>query len=145
MPPVQDNGVGMTAATPATIDINYILAERSREYFGEGYRWLIWYVRKMDRNRFHLPNLWHQYRDHTPATVTRTISPYLYLRPIPTGQLDGMEMTTEEKAAYQNPILIFRIVLQLFAENYVIHLTERLVVWKIREDIVRLPIVRVPF
>ena len=35
----QDNGAAMTAATPATIDINYILAERSREYFGEGYRW----------------------------------------------------------------------------------------------------------
>jgi len=29
--------------------------------------------------------------------------PYLYLRPIPRGQLDGMEMTDEEKAAYQNP------------------------------------------
>lgn len=29
----------MTAATPATIDINYILDERSREFYGEGYRW----------------------------------------------------------------------------------------------------------
>nr|GFB13004.1 hypothetical protein [Tanacetum cinerariifolium] len=36
---VQDNSAAMTTATPATIDINYILAERSREYFAEGYRW----------------------------------------------------------------------------------------------------------
>lgn len=28
---------------------------------------------------------------------------YMYLMPIPKGQLDGMEMSDEEKAAYQNP------------------------------------------
>ena len=27
----------------------------------------------------------------------------MYLFPIPQGQLNGMEMTAEEKAAYQNP------------------------------------------
>ena len=36
---VADNSAAVTAATPATIDINYILAERSREFFGEGLRW----------------------------------------------------------------------------------------------------------
>ena len=36
---VQDNSAAMIAATPDVIDINYILAERSREYYGEGYRW----------------------------------------------------------------------------------------------------------
>ena len=36
----------MVAATPATIDINYILDERSRELFGEGYRWMILYAHK---------------------------------------------------------------------------------------------------
>ena len=34
-----DNSAAMVAATPATIDINYILAESSREYYGEGFRW----------------------------------------------------------------------------------------------------------
>ncbi|MDO8929117.1 MAG: RagB/SusD family nutrient uptake outer membrane protein, partial [Bacteroidota bacterium] len=34
-----DNSAAMIAATPATIDINYILAESSREYYGEGFRW----------------------------------------------------------------------------------------------------------
>lgn len=36
---IADRSAEMIAATPAEIDINYILAERSREYFGEGYRW----------------------------------------------------------------------------------------------------------
>ena len=38
-----------------------------------------------------------------PATVTRNIQTYHYLRPIPQGQLDNMRMDDAEKAAYQNP------------------------------------------
>jgi hypothetical protein len=34
-----DYSAALVAATPVVIDINYILDERSREYFGEGYRW----------------------------------------------------------------------------------------------------------
>jgi len=41
--------------------------------------------------------------DRTIQTVTRTILPKHYLDPIPQGQIDGMDMTTAEKAAYQNP------------------------------------------
>lgn len=37
----RDFSAEMTAATPATIDINYILDERSREFYGEGYRWFV--------------------------------------------------------------------------------------------------------
>jgi hypothetical protein len=99
-----DNSAAMIAATPATIDINYILAERSREYYGEGFRWF-------DLVR---TQKWAEiaatYRiasstkgDHNAQTITRNIQPYLYLRPIPQAQLDGMEMTADEKAAYQNP------------------------------------------
>ena len=36
---IEDNSDAMIAATPMEIDIDYILEERSREYFGEGYRW----------------------------------------------------------------------------------------------------------
>jgi hypothetical protein len=101
---VADNSAAMTAATPATIDINYILAERSREYYGEGYRWF-------DLVR---TQTWADiaasykicgtaYGDHTPVTVTRTIEPKFYLRPIPDAQIQGMEMSADEKAAYQNP------------------------------------------
>jgi len=99
----RDFSAEMTAATPATIDINYILDERSREFFGEGYRWF-------DLVR---TQKWNEYADsyvicggkgdHTPQTYSRTIEAFHYLRPIPQGQLDGMEMTKEEKMAYQNP------------------------------------------
>ncbi len=84
--------------------IDYILDELSREYFGEGRRWVdlartqTWHERAktyticgMDANSV------------TPETVTRDIQDYLYLRPIPQGQLDAMEMTAEERAAFQNP------------------------------------------
>jgi hypothetical protein len=100
----EDNSAALIAATPATIDINYILAERSREYYAEGYR------------RFDLirTQKWAELSatyticgtaigDHTPVTVTRTITPNLYLRPIPQGQIDGMQMSAAEKQAYQNP------------------------------------------
>lgn len=103
-PFVADNSAAMVAATPATIDINYILAERSREYFGEGHRWFD-LVRTQKWNE--LAGTYEiassNYGDHTPQTFTRTIQPFHYLRPIPRGQIDAMDMTAEEKAAYQNP------------------------------------------
>jgi hypothetical protein len=101
---VQDNSAAMTAATPATIDINYILAERSREYYGEGFRWFD-LVRTQTWGT--LASTYRiggsNYGDHTPQTFTRNIQAYLYLRPIPQGQIDGMDMSTADKAAYQNP------------------------------------------
>ncbi|WP_286862547.1 MULTISPECIES: RagB/SusD family nutrient uptake outer membrane protein [Sphingobacterium] len=94
----------MLAATPAQITLNYILAERSREYYGEGYRWYD-LVRTQTWS-----DIAKTYRiagsnvgDHTPATFTRSIQPFHYLRPIPQGQLDAMDMSAAEKAAYQNP------------------------------------------
>ncbi|WP_100614351.1 RagB/SusD family nutrient uptake outer membrane protein [Confluentibacter citreus] len=101
---IEDNSALLTAATPAVIDIDYILAERSREYFGEGYRWL-------DLVR---TQKWGEYAasykiagttkgDHNAVTVNRTILPYHYLRPIPQGQIDSMEGTAAEKEEYQNP------------------------------------------
>lgn len=94
----------LVAATPATITVDYLLDERLREYYGEGQRWFelvrtqTWAERA---STFTSGGI--QWTDHTPVKGTRDIQKYLYLRPIPTGQLDGMEMTDEEKAAYQNP------------------------------------------
>ncbi len=100
----EDHSSDVTAATPAIIDINYILAERSREYYGEGYRWFdLVRTQKWTELAGTYQICGAAYGNHTPATITRTIEPKHYLRPIPQGQLDGMEMTTEEKAAYQNP------------------------------------------
>jgi hypothetical protein len=101
---VADNSVALTDATPATIDINYILAERSREYYGEGYRWFdLVRTQKWAELASTYEICGSDKGDHTPVTVKRDIQPYLYLRPIPQGQLDAMELTVEEKAAYQNP------------------------------------------
>ena len=101
---VADFSKEMTDATPATITIDYILDERMREYFGDGFRW------------FHLvrTQTWAERAgkyticgpgagDHTPATVTRSIQNFHYLRPIPQGQLDNMKMDEAAKKAYQNP------------------------------------------
>ncbi len=101
---VADNSAAMVAATPMDIDIDYILAERSREYYGEGYRWL-------DLVRTQTwADIAGSYEicsstigDHTAAPFTRNITPDLYIRPIPTGQLDAMDMTEEERDAFQNP------------------------------------------
>ena len=99
---VEDNSAAMTAATPAAIDINYILAERSREYYGEGYRWFdLARTQKWAELASTYSIAGTSYGNHTPQTFTRTIEPYLYLRPIPQGQIDAM---TGDKAAYQNPV-----------------------------------------
>ncbi len=100
----QDNSAAMIAATPATIDINYILAERSREYYGEGYRWLdLVRTQKWDEIAKTYTICGIAAGDHTPVKVNRTIEKFHYLRPVPQGQIDGMTMTDEEKKAYQNP------------------------------------------
>jgi len=99
-----DNSASMTAATPAVIDINYVLDERSREYYGEGVRWFdlvrtqTWNTRAAS---FTISGV--AKGDHTPVKYNRTIPPTAYLRPIPQSQLDGMEMTAEQKTAYSNP------------------------------------------
>jgi hypothetical protein len=101
---VVDNSAAMIAATPATITVDYILAERSREFYGEGYRWFdLVRTQKWAAIAATYEICGTAYGDHTPVTYTRTIEARHYLRPIPQGQIDGMEMTAEEKAAYQNP------------------------------------------
>jgi len=101
---VADNSAALVAATPATIDIDYILAERSREYFGEGLRWFdLVRTQKWTQVATTYQICGPNNGDHTPITVTRTIQPNFYLRPIPQAQLDFMEATAEELKAYQNP------------------------------------------
>lgn len=101
---IVDNSAAMMAATPQTITIPYILSELSREYYGQGDRWLD-LVRTQE---------WAQlastyticgsgWGDHTPQTITRTITPQDYLRPIPIGQINDMQESAAQLAAYQNP------------------------------------------
>lgn len=108
----EDHSAAMIAATPANIDIDYILEERSREFFGEGYRWYdlirtqTWKEKAGSYSIAGNPNNPSDLNDpllHTPRTFQRGIETYHYMRPIPQGQMDGMEMTAAEKSAYQNP------------------------------------------
>ena len=99
-----DHSAEMLAATPATITIDYILDERSREFWGEGYRWfdLVRTQKWAERaTTYHIAG--SGYTDKDLQEFKRDIPAGYYLRPIPQGQLDGMEMDPAEKAAYQNP------------------------------------------
>lgn len=101
---VKDYSAKLKALTPQKITIPYILAERSREYFGSGKRWLdlvrtqMW---KKVASTYKIGG--SEYGDHTPKTVTRNIQKYLYLRPIPQSQIDALQEDAKAKAAYQNP------------------------------------------
>ena len=99
-----DHSAEMLAATPATITIDYILDERSREFWGEGYRWfdLVRTQKWAERaTTYHIAG--DGYTDKDLSEYKRDIPVGYYLRPIPQGQIDGMEMDDAEKAAYQNP------------------------------------------
>ncbi len=103
-PLAADYSAEMVAATPATITIDYILDERSREFWGEGYRWfdLVRTQKWAERATvYHIAG--SGYTDNTLEEFKREITPGRYLRPIPQGQIDGLMMSTEEKANYQNP------------------------------------------
>ena len=99
-----DNSTEMVEATPATITIDYILDERSREFWGEGYRWydLVRTQTWADRaTNYRIAG--SNPTDKDLQNFKRTIPAGYYLRPIPQGQIDGMMMSDEEKTAYQNP------------------------------------------
>ena len=99
-----DNSAAMVAATPATITIDFILDERSREFWGEGYRWFdLVRTQKWAERASTYRIAGSGYTDKDLETFKRDIPAGYYIRPIPQGQLDGMEMTDEEKANYQNP------------------------------------------
>ena len=99
-----DHSAEMVAATPATITIDFILDERSREFWGEGYRWfdLVRTQKWAERATvYHIAG--DGYTDKDLMEFKRDIPANYYIRPIPQGQLDAMEMSAEERANYQNP------------------------------------------
>jgi hypothetical protein len=99
-----DHSAEMVAATPDQITIDFILDERSREFWGEGYRWFDLVRTQTWAKRAGTYRIAGSgYTDKDLETFKRDIPAGYYIRPIPQGQLDGMEMTPEEKKAYQNP------------------------------------------
>lgn len=94
----------LTAATPSTITIDYILDERMREYYGDGFRWFdLVRTQTWDKRAGKYTVCGTNKSDHTPVTHNREIEKYHYLRPIPKSQLDNMKMDDAAKEAYQNP------------------------------------------
>lgn len=101
---VADFSQQMKDATPQTITIDFLVDELSREYFGEGRRWYDLVRTQTWRERaetFHIAG--PSTEDYTPEEFHRDIPDGYYLRPIPQAQLDGMEMTDDERNQYQNP------------------------------------------
>jgi len=101
---VEDNSAAMIAATPASITIDYILAERSREFYAEGGRWYdLTRTGKLEEYASKYFICENSPQQVVATEHTRDIKPYHYLRPIPQSQLDRMIGTAEEKSAFQNP------------------------------------------
>lgn len=94
----------LTSATPSPITIDYILEERSREFYGEGLRWYdLVRTQKWIEKAQTYQICGFDKGDHELKTTTRDMQTFNYLRPIPRGQLEALEMTPAEKRAYQNP------------------------------------------
>jgi len=90
--------------TPQTITIDYILDESLRENFAAGFRWFeLVRTQTWEKRAGTYTICGAGVNDITPQKFTRTIEKKDYLRPIPISQIDGMQMSEEEKAAYQNP------------------------------------------
>jgi hypothetical protein len=99
-----DHSAEMVASTPEVITIDYILDERSREFWGEGYRWFdLVRTQKWGERATTYRIAGSGYTDKDLQTFKRDIPAGYYLRPIPQGQLDGLIMSKDEKEAYQNP------------------------------------------
>jgi hypothetical protein len=97
-----DHGAEMIAATPATIDIDYILMERSRELYAENLRWYD-LTRTGKLEEYAGAYTMCEANSFTAVAHTRPIEAKHYLRPIPSTQFDNMDNTDAEKEAYQNP------------------------------------------
>ncbi len=99
---VENYGDELVAKIQRPITIDYILDERLREYWGEGYRWFD-LVRTQTWEK--LAGVYHisDANGRQAKEVKRDIKKHYYLRPIPQGQIDALQMDDAEKAAYQNP------------------------------------------
>lgn len=100
----------MASLTPSNPDIDYLLDERMRELYGEQLRWYdLVRTKKLSRAATYSiaefsPTELKETTLHTRSgLVGITDNSYLYLRPIPQGFIDNLDMTESEKAAYQNP------------------------------------------
>lgn len=103
-----DKVQAMIDATPATITIDYILDERSRELCGEQMRWFDLKRTGKWRDRATTYTIVETVKENgvdvkKVITNTRDIKAHYDLRPIPDTQIALMGNTAQEKKDYQNP------------------------------------------
>lgn len=100
---VADFSAEMVAKTPKTITIDFLLDEMLREYFGEGKRWFDLTRTQQWLERALTYTISETTTSHKPVTSTRNIIELNYMNPIPQSQINAMNMSEEEKMAYQTP------------------------------------------
>ena len=98
-----DFSAELTAKTPNPVTIDFILDELLREYYGEGKRWFDLARTQQWLERALTYTITETATSHTPVTNTRDIIELNYMNPIPQGQINAMQMSEEEKKAYQTP------------------------------------------
>ena len=104
-PVSRDYSAELVAEIPATITIDWLLDEYSREFFAEYRRWydLVRTQTWIERASTYLMGEDYNKGDTMEKEWKRQIDKHHYIRPIPVGQLNGLDMSEEELAAYQNP------------------------------------------
>ena len=98
-----DFSAELTAKTPNPVTIDFLLDEMLREYYGEGKRWFDLARTQQWLERALTYTITETQTTHTPVTSTRDIIELNYMNPIPQGQINAMQMSEEEKKAYQTP------------------------------------------
>ncbi len=103
----RDYSAELVAAIPATITIDWLLDEYSREFFGEARRWydLVRTQTWIERASTYLMGEDYNRGDTMEKEWKRDIDKHHYLRPIPVGQLNGLVEMDKDwlDANYQNP------------------------------------------
>ena len=102
-----DYSAELVAAIPATITIDWLLDEYSREFFAEYRRWydLVRTQTWIERASTYLMGEDYNKGDTMEKEWKRDIQKYHYIRPIPVGQLNGLVEMDQDwlDANYQNP------------------------------------------
>ena len=98
-----DFSAELTAKTPNPVTIDFLLDEMLREYYGEGKRWFDLARTQQWLERAQTYTITETTTSHTPVKLTRDIIQLNYMNPIPQGQINAMQMSEEEKMAYQTP------------------------------------------
>ncbi len=98
-----DFSAELTAKTPNPVTIDFLLDEMLREYYGEGKRWFDLARTQQWLERALTYTITETQKTHTPVVNTRDIIELNYMNPIPQGQINAMQMSEDEKKAYQTP------------------------------------------